>query len=422
MTDRILLVDDDLRVRTAYSRLLASFGCDVTSTGDGRDACNLVRSAVSAGHPFAVAVVDRAMPGWDGFTTIENAWTHDPDLQVVLCTGSDCSKDDIDARFAATDGFLVMRKPVDAAELFQATRALAKKRRAARRERARIEELEAAVDAGRLWRERIENEARLTQRLDAVGQLAAGIAHEINSPVQYVGDNARFLCEATEDLIRYIDILHQLAATERGLGPILERCDAEIELAYVRSEVPSAAKAMFKGIARIGSIVGALRELSHPGGEAAKGDVNRALQNALEVTANAYRYHCDVELELGTIPEVTCHISELGQVFVNLIVNAAHAMETPARTSRGRLGIRTRADGDCVVIEISDSGSGIPVEIRDKIFEPFFTTKVVGRGTGQGLAIAKSIIVERHGGELGFETEVARGTTFIIRLPIEGRR
>jgi signal transduction histidine kinase len=428
-SDRILLVDDDLPILRSYSRLLQGYGAHVDVANSGHEAVAMIKTAVAKQRPYDVLVIDRAMPVWDGFVSIEHAWGEDPDLQVVLCTGTECSPGEIERRIGRSDAFLVVRKPIDNVELVQATRALATKRRLTERARARMENLEQAVrdrtaelEGERTLREQMENAMRLTQRLDAMGQLAAGIAHEINSPVQYVGDNAAFIRECTDELFAYVDELRAMVAGHPALEAQLAVHDQQIDLPYLRKELPSASLALQKGVERIGSIVGAIRELSHPGGnEQEPADLNRALQSALEVTTNAYRYHCDVDCQLAQLPPVTCHITELGQVFVNLIVNAAHAMEKPDRRERGKLGLRSRIDDDCVVIEVSDNGTGIPPGIQARIFEPFFTTKKVGRGTGQGLAIARSIVVERHGGELTFETG-PHGTTFSIRIPLQARK
>jgi signal transduction histidine kinase len=265
-----------------------------------------------------------------------------------------------------------------------------------------------ALAAEKAERERMEIELRLSQKLEAIGQLAAGIAHEINTPIQYVGDNLAFIREATSDLLRVV-----------GATP----CDdPDIDLGYIRHELPGALESIEHGVARIATIVRAMKELSHPGPrEATLTDLNHSLANALEVTASSYRYVADVATDFGSIPAVTCYPAELNQVFLNLIVNAAHAMEDRPEGHRGTLGLRTRRDGDDVVVSISDTGSGIPAALHPRIFDAFFTTKEVGKGTGQGLAISRAIVVERHHGALTFETAVGVGTTFHVRLPVTTR-
>jgi len=169
-----------------------------------------------------------------------------------------------------------------------------------------------------------------------------------------------------------------------------------------------------------------MKEFSHVdrSNEKAPGDINRALESTLVVARNELKYVADIETEFGELPPVLCHLGDLNQVFLNLLVNAAHAVEDVVKrtNSKGKIRVTTRKDGDFVEAAISDTGTGIPEEARDKIFDPFFTTKVVGKGTGQGLALARAIVVEKHGGTLTFVTEVGIGTTFFVRLPLLGAR
>lgn len=429
---RILVVDDEEPVLRANQRALSRAGYVVSGARSGETALEMIDQAAAAGTPFHLAVCDLHLTGIDGLATVAAAWRKAPDLQVVVCTGDDCTIEQL----PATDALLVIKKPYQPVELQQAVRALLAKQEHERcavaamqdlehQVVARTQELQTANDAlarELARRDRMEAELRLSQRLEAVGQLAAGVAHEINTPIQYVGDNLQFLAEATNELLRLID---QLAAiVTRAADPAIDRdvmdTIADADLAYLRTEAPRACESATHGIGRIASIVSALKELSHPGSrEAKEADLNRALEKALEVSASSYRYVADVDSQLTRLPLVRCYPAELGQVFLNLIVNAAHAMENPERR-RGRLGVSSRTEGSDVVISISDTGCGIPAEIRERIFDPFFTTKDVGRGTGQGLAIARSIIVERHGGALSLESEVGRGTTFHIRIPIAG--
>jgi signal transduction histidine kinase len=429
---RILLVDDDDAVRRAERRALTRAGFELEEASSGEAALVAVAAAHAAGRAFTLMVCDLQMGGLSGNKTIAEAWKIDRDLQIIVCTGSDCRIDE----FPASDALLILKKPFQAIELLQAVRALVTKSQMSQRVQANLLELEHTVDARTAElrevnetlaeeirrRDRMEAELRLAQRLEAVGQLAAGVAHEINTPIQYVGDNVQFLSEATRDLLALVDDMRAAvaAAGDAALITLTEDKVAAIDLDYLRGEVPRSCESAQHGTARIASIVGALKELSHPGGrDAQAADLNRALERALEVSASSYRYIADVDKELAQLPMVVCHPAELGQVFLNLIVNAAHAMETPERT-RGRLGIKTLVDGTDVVISISDTGCGIPDAIRERIFDPFFTTKEVGRGTGQGLAIARSIIVERHGGSLSLDSTPGAGTTFHIRVPIAG--
>jgi two-component system, NtrC family, sensor kinase len=263
-------------------------------------------------------------------------------------------------------------------------------------------------------RKRLEIELAQAEKLRAVGQLASGIAHELNTPIQYVGDNVAFLRNAFEAFSALLP-----RARDESSSPAARK-----KLEFMAANIPGALEAALDGCRRVSEIVGAMKEFAHPDGlEVAPADINRGVSCTLAVAQNVIKYAADVELDLGELPEVQCRIGELNQVFLNLITNAAHAVADrhAGDGRRGRIGIATRARGDRVVVEVSDDGCGIPGAIRGRIFEPFFTTKEVGRGTGQGLAICRSIVVDKHGGTLTFESIPGQGTTFTLELPIEHR-
>jgi signal transduction histidine kinase len=274
-------------------------------------------------------------------------------------------------------------------------------------------------------RERMEAELRLAQRLESVGQLAAGIAHEINTPIQFVGDSVGFLKDAYADLSElereYRSVCTTLAeAGEDGPALLarLEAAEQRADLEYLRERIPVAFERTEDGLSRVASIVGAMKDFGRPNQvEHTAADLNAALRSALVVTQNEYKYLARVETELGDMPPVVCNVSELNQVFLNLIVNAAHAIED-AEADSGLIRVSSARENGAAIITIADNGTGIPKEIRERIFDPFFTTKEVGRGTGQGLAIARSIIVDKHGGSIAVDSAVGGGTTFAIRIPI----
>ena len=281
----------------------------------------------------------------------------------------------------------------------------------------------------RARRQQAEIELRHAQKLEAVGQLAAGIAHEINTPTQFVGDSIHFLADSFEDssvlTAEYRRALSSVASLP-GCEEIARRvAEAEeaADIAFIEENVPSAFQRALEGIGRIATIVNAMKEFAHPDRrEKSPADLNRALQATLTIARNEYKYVADAVTEFADLPPVVCHAGDLNQVFLNLLVNAAHAIADAVGKSeaRGRITVRTSSEDGYARIDVSDTGCGVPEKIRDRIFEPFFTTKEVGRGSGQGLAIARAIVVDRHGGTLDFESEVGKGTTFTIRLPFEG--
>jgi PAS domain S-box-containing protein len=272
-------------------------------------------------------------------------------------------------------------------------------------------------------REQMQQELRLSQKLEAVGQLAAGIAHEINTPVQFVGDSITFVREAFDDLIELTDVQHGLLQGQAALLPQAEQAREAADVDYLKERVPAAFGRAIDGIDRVATIVRAIRDFAHPSSvDQAQADLNEAIRSTLIVATTEYKYIADLEIDLQDLPLVRCNVGDLNQVFLNLIVNAAHAIADKAGDSgeRGLIRIATRPDGDHVEISVADSGCGIPPEIAERIFDPFFTTKEVGRGTGQGLAIARTLVVERHGGTLSCEESAGGGTVFHVRIPCDG--
>jgi len=273
--------------------------------------------------------------------------------------------------------------------------------------------------------ERMELELRLAQKLEAVGQLAAGIAHEINTPIQFIGDSVGFLHSAFGDLMALVGLYDELKhSVERGTPApeLLQRVgEAEIEadMEYLTERVPAAFQRTVDGVQRVATIVRAMREFGHPPtADLSPVDLNAVIENTLIVATSEYKYVADVACELGELPTVVCNRGDINQVVLNLIVNAAHAIGDVVGESgeRGTITIRTAAQEETVRISIADTGVGISAEIGARIYDPFFTTKAVGRGTGQGLAITRTI-VERHDGTISFDTIEGEGTTFHIVLP-----
>jgi signal transduction histidine kinase len=276
-------------------------------------------------------------------------------------------------------------------------------------------------------RAKVELELWQAQKLESVGRLAAGVAHEINTPVQFVGDNVCFVRSAVEDLARLTERYRAVqrsvlqGAPARAAALVAQEVEESVRLGRLLDNLPRAIDASLEGLDRIAAIVRSMKEFAHPGQrEMAPVDLNLAIANTLTIARNEYKYVADVHTSLGELPPVVGHGGDLCQVLLNIVVNAAHAVADQVGDSgrRGTIGVRTWAEGETVKIAISDTGGGIPEAIQGKIFEPFFTTKPVGRGTGQGLAIARSVVVDRHGGSLTFQTEAGKGTTFLIEVPV----
>jgi PAS domain S-box-containing protein len=274
-------------------------------------------------------------------------------------------------------------------------------------------------------RARLDHQLRQSQKLESIGQLAAGIAHEINTPIQYVGDNVRFFQDAWADLSPVLRSARDLGDSRdaaKGVAALAEQISAA-DPEYLLEEVPLAIDQSLEGISRISAIVRAMKEFSHPGGEAKSlADLNKAIEITVTVSRNEWKYVADLELNLDpALPPVPCLLGDINQVLLNLVTNSAHAIkEARGEESepRGTITISSSCDDMFAYIKVSDTGCGIPEEIRHRVFDPFFTTKDVGKGTGQGLSLAHAVVHERHQGRLELESEVGVGTTFTIALPL----
>ena len=274
-------------------------------------------------------------------------------------------------------------------------------------------------------RRALEGQLRQAQKLEGIGQLAAGIAHEINTPIQFVTDNLTFLGDSWKGIIELLgkyrravgnaaDILPDVVA---GLKQLDQTCDIE----FVVSEAPRAIDQGLDGAQRIAKIVRAMKEFSHPdSADKTATNLNRAIESTITVARNEWKYVAEVVTEFDeNLPAVDCYPGGINQVVLNLIVNAAHAIKEKVKEGeKGQIRVCTKARGENAEISVTDNGPGIPEAIQPRIFDPFFTTKAVGKGTGQGLALAHSVVVKQHGGKIWFETVMGEGTTFFIELPI----
>ncbi len=449
---RILVVDDTPSIHADFDKVLGRPGTEepeiaaleaelfgdtpsasavrfrLDHASQGQQGVELLDRALAEDDPFSVAFVDMRMPpGWDGLRTVQELWARDARIQTVICTAySDHDWSDLIETLGTCDRLLILKKPFDVIELRQMTVALAEKWRLERKALSHQTDLEELVsertEALRLEmdaRARQEVELRQANKLQAVGELASGIAHEINTPIQYVGDRLYFIQEAYQDLVQALEVRDAALGENAAVAEV----DEEIEMDFLREEMPKACEAALEGVGRVANLVRAMRDFARADQvEKTPSDINQAIRDTLVVCHNSYKYAADVETDLGDIPLAECHIGELNQVFLNLVVNAAHAIEDKQGDDggpRGTITFRTRKLDEFVEIRVTDTGGGIPESAQERIFDPFFTTKEVGRGTGQGLAIARSIVVDKHGGDLRFETEAGVGTTFVILVPLK---
>jgi len=280
--------------------------------------------------------------------------------------------------------------------------------------------------------ERTQLETRLAQarKLESIGQLAAGVAHEINTPTQYIGDNVRFLREHFGDILRVLDRYAELldpASPARSWSERQADVQAihdELDLEFLRAEIPLAIDESLQGVEQVASIVTAMKDFSHPGSESMEAvDLNRAITSTVAVCRNRWKYVADLELDLEpALPEVNCHGAAINQVILNLVVNASDAIAERTRadgSARGTIRVSSRRRGEAIEVRVGDDGAGMPAHVQARLFEPFFTTKDVGQGTGQGLAICRDVVVEKHGGQLEFESTPGVGTCFTMTLPLD---
>lgn len=277
----------------------------------------------------------------------------------------------------------------------------------------------------------LERELSQTHKMEALGTLASGVAHEINTPIQYISDNMRFLDETIADLRALIETYQTNIGNlaDQGVDPsLIEQVQAsckdkeeELDLSYLLEEAPEAINQSLEGAQQVATIVNAIKEFSHPGeDEKVDVDINKMIETTLAVTRNQWKYVAELDLDLTeNLTPIPAMPSEISQVVLNLIVNAADAISETEKDERGIISIQTRQHGENVEILISDNGPGVPVDLQERIFDPFFTTKDIGKGSGQGLAIAYSIIHQKHGGTLRYIDENGKGAQFLICLPKE---
>jgi len=400
----ILIIDDDPSLRKTLADILKFKGYATLAAKDGAEGLACMQE-----NTVALALIDLGLPDISGFDVLSRIKADHPSTAVIILTGNATVESAIEATNRGAFSYLV--KPYEIEQLMLQIKRAIEKQQA---------DQEQEILLARLLQ---------SQKLESVGRLAAGIAHEINTPIQFISTNINFINESflalSQVLATFFELLDSVkkgAVTEAQIKT-QDAIVAHLDWDYLMEEIPRAIDQSKEGIQRVTSIIQAMKEFSHPGGkQKVNADLNRIIETTITVSRNEWRYvatvETDLDLELQTVP---CLADEMGQVFLNLLVNAAHAIEnkhdTDPEGEKGRIILSTRQYDHYVEIRIADTGGGIPKHIQDKIFDPFFTTKEVGKGTGQGLAIAHDVITGKHKGTLVFETEPGIGTTFIIRLP-----
>ena len=399
---RVLAVDDEQPILKLVKRCLEPQGYAIQLASDGKEAIDCLNRRI-----FDIVITDIVMPRMDGYElTRRIVREFSPD--VIVMTGHvDRYRYDQLIKIGASD---FVQKPFEPEELVLRVHRVLRERR--------------------YQEEAMKSHQRLaqSQKLESMGQISAGIVHEIKTPLQYVMDDIAFLKESFQGFTPVLDTLLKICTdsfdTESD-RKILDRIRSGLEcadLAYAITEVPQAISQINEGVDRIHGIIRAMKRFSHPGRQThVSADLNLCLQDAVAISKHEWKYRAAIVWDLDdTLPEIPCNPGELTQVFLNLIINACHAISDKRRCSapgKDSITILTRARRPEVEIRISDTGTGIPETHLDRIYDPFFTTKDAGIGTGQGLAIAHSIIVDRHRGRIDVETEENHGTTFIITLP-----
>lgn len=399
---KIIVVDDSASIRLALQDGLLNEGYQVITTENGKKALDIIQSTLPD-----LVLSDVYMPEMDGLELCRILHANPLYCHIPFVVMSTEKNPDNMRQMMAYGAAAFIIKPFNIEQL--------------------IITLKNITDQKKSMKEKEILHAQLLQahKLESVGQLASGIAHEINTPTQFVSSNVTFLADSFADMQKMVETLVKADAEKKLGSDVLKQALEAADWPYLEKEIPIAIQQSQEGLSRVANLVRAMKEFSHPGGkEAQLADINHLIETTVTVARNEWKYSAKLQLDLAPdLPKILCLASEMSQVFLNLLVNAAHTItEKLGRTpesEKGLITISTEVDGSSVVIHVNDTGCGIPDSAAAKIFEPFFTTKAVGRGTGQGLAIAYDVVTRKHGGALSFSTEVGEGTTFTIMLPIK---
>jgi signal transduction histidine kinase len=453
--NRILLVDDTPTIHEDFRKILNAGGPVETDLGDiesalfgegkaaaqttfeldsayqGEEGLAKLTAALASARPYAMAFVDMRMPpGWDGVETIEHLWQKDPCLQIVICTAySDYSWDEVLNRLDAHDRLLILKKPFDNIEVRQLASTLTAKWEMGRLAKMQMESLEDAVrqrtneltqtnqalEAGITARKQLEGQLVQSEKLASIGQLAAGVAHEINNPIGYIFSNFGTLERYLDSLFALLGAVESMTdAGDAAMEKVKGLC-SQYELEFLREDIPILMRESKEGIARVRQIVQDLKDFSRV--DAAQewqwANLHHGIDSTLNIVASEIKYKANVVKEYGQLPDIECLPSQLNQVVMNLVVNAAHAING----ERGVITVRTGVEGEIVWLEVSDTGCGMSPETMARVFDPFFTTKPVGKGTGLGLSLSYGI-VQKHSGRIEVKSTLGEGTTFRVALPV----
>jgi signal transduction histidine kinase len=451
---RILLVDDMPAIHEDFRKILvaqkdelsvletALFGdapatvtasFDLDSAYQGQEGLVKVQAAVAAGQPYAMAFVDMRMPpGWDGVQTIERLWQLDPQLQVVICTAyADTTWDEVLEQLDTRDRLLILKKPFDAIEVYQLAAALTTKwqltqqaaqqltllESAVQKRTQELSQANAALQSEISERKHLQMQLVQSEKLASIGQLAAGVAHEINNPIGQVFSNfgslERYLAQLFEMLGAYEQAESSLS--DPGVVTHLRELGQRVEISYLKEDIPVLMQESKQGILRVRQIVQDLKDFSRVDTTQnwQLADLHQGIDSTLNVVTNEIKYKADVVKAYGELEDIECLPSEINQVVMNLLVNAAQSM---VGEQRGRITLRTGCEADEVWLEVADTGSGMAPEVLNRIFEPFFTTKPIGKGTGLGLSLSYGI-VQKHRGRIEVSSIVGQGSTFRVTLP-----
>ncbi|MDI2141047.1 MULTISPECIES: ATP-binding protein [unclassified Pseudomonas] len=457
---RILLIDDMPSIHEDFRKILAPtqaqsaeldemeaalFGApakprratfELDSAYGGEEGLAKLNLALQEQCPYALAFVDMRMPdGWDGAKTIEHLWQQDPQLQVVVCTAySDYSWDELLDRLHAHDRLLILKKPFDNIEVQQMANTLLTKWQMTERASLQMHHLEHLVDqrtaqfkqaSEALQREiderkQLEGQLVQSEKLASLGQLAAGVAHEINNPIGFISSNLGTLDGYFQQLLAMLGAYHsagQTLAAEPAAQ--LQQMREHLEVDFLLEDIPVLIRESKEGIGRVGQIVKDLKDFSRVDTQLQWqwANLQQGIDSTLNIVASELKYKADVIKEYQDLPEIECLPSQINQVIMNLVINAAQAMGA----ERGTITLRTAVQGESAIIEVADTGSGIAPDTLQKIFDPFFTTKPVGQGTGLGLSLSYGI-VKKHGGDISVRSTVGTGTTFRVQLPLRQTR